>query len=186
MLKHCFRTNDIWCTRTVAKFLKSKLLKSTRVTVCATWCFYISFIVRKWSMSRTDSREQDFTSGCSVLNYPTYADCRTVWPASTFSSPLLTLISQLNWFVLYCRQLFVHLSRVYSVIVPDFCVCQFMQLKIVWLSLFFFFSIYFVASHPALGMPINRKRKTKVRKRDRKRNNYMNCSTQKFYNLGLL
>ena len=41
------------------------------------------------------------------------------------------------------------------------------------------FFVHFLASHPASGMLINRKRKQKSENETQKEKNYMNCHTQK-------
>ena len=44
--------------------------------------------------------------------------------------------------------------------------------------LLFYFSVYFLASRPALGMPLNRKRKSRSEKKSVQNDAYMNCRKQ--------
>ena len=72
----------------------------------------------------------------------------------------------------------------------NFCVRQFMPLSLFRShSLFFSFPNFFLAFHPALRMPKNRKRKQKTKnesENEAKTEKWMNCCTQKWLNLGLL
>ena len=53
-------------------------------------------------------------------------------------------------------------------------------------SVFFSFSVHSLASHPALGKSINRKRKQRSENEAKKRENCMNCRTQTLSNLELV
>ena len=76
-----------------------------------------------------------------------------------------------------------------SLIVPDFIISVYgssWNSLVFWSQyLLFSFTIYFLASHTALGMLLNWKRNQRS-KIETERETYMNCQTQNLLNLGLL
>ena len=82
-----------------------------------------------------------------------------------------------------CNQLVV------SLLVPDFTIFVYgsscnSSFSVTFSLLFFLYLQYFLAFHPAPGMPINRKRKQRSKRETAKKENDMNCRKQKLQNPG--
>ena len=97
---------------------------------------------------------------CSRISSSPWAGRGSDWPAATATGNLHPLLEDLFLEGIYWFKVLLEVS----LIVPDFTLsvygssCHSLFVRLI-LILFSSFSSYFLASHSALGMPINRKRR---------------------------
>ena len=122
---------------------------------------------------------------CSRISSSPWAGRGSDWPAATATGNLHPLLEDLFLEGIYWFKVLLEVS----LIVPDFTLsvygssCHSLFFRLI-LILFSSFSSYFLASHSALGMPKNRKRKQRS-ENEAEFFFCMNCCTQKCQNLKL-